>query len=119
MKQVDRAIVSQELPPLPERAGWVIDMGWEDGWAVSDRHGVLSDGCDVYTADQMQAYARTAVEAARLKEREECAALCDDLHHLPRVGINASNQCRTYDNADTDSYDATAERIAAAIRSRK
>lgn len=80
----DRAIVSQELPPLPERYGQMPAM------IMPEVHGLGSgtlvvQATDIYTADQLRAYARTAVEAAILKERERAAAITDGIRTLDEV----------------------------------
>ena len=49
------------LPPLPKAIGWAGQL-FQDG-----------PKCEVYTADQMRAYAEAAVKA----EREACAKLCE------------------------------------------
>ena len=48
----------------------------------------------------------------------ECTKLCENLHDLPRPLYGPHGQCRTYDIMDTDAYEDTAKRIAAAIRAR-
>lgn len=71
-----------ELPPLPEKAGWTIDQR-EDGWHVTGV-AALSDGCDVYTAEQMQAYARAAV----LAERERVCELIEQAMNFGEKTVN-------------------------------
>jgi hypothetical protein len=68
---------------------WAVDNGYSvdrEEWTV-----VVKDYCDLSTRYAYEAYA-----AGRLAEREECAALCDDLLHAA----------------------ATADDCAAAIRAR-
>lgn len=68
------------------------------------------------TLEDMRAYALQVVE--------ECAKVCSALHSLPRFydGTNTplpeNYQRQTYDGEDVDSYNATADRIARAIRAR-
>lgn len=101
------------LPPLPE--GRHIDSGLER----------RSPG---YTTAQVREYAMQAAKQAYLSgvdagiaaERERCAKLCESLHSLPCIEQTYQQLARgssSYSGKDVDSYDETAQRIAAAIRS--
>jgi hypothetical protein len=61
------------LPPLPIRHTWDIDYESRKPY-------------DLYTADQLRAYAAQAVA----QERERCAAICDDQSDRARTSTGAS-----------------------------
>jgi hypothetical protein len=63
--------MSDALPELPPRAGWVINLRGEDGWLVRAESKELEEGSDVFTPAQM----RLAV----LAERERCLRICESL----------------------------------------
>jgi hypothetical protein len=71
-------MTEDKLPELPNPAyGWTPD--YYCGWTYDENPSVRYHELHLFTEDQMQAYARQAVQEAVEAERERAAKVCEDL----------------------------------------
>ncbi|MGP1685308.1 MAG: hypothetical protein ACTS8S_23530 [Giesbergeria sp.] len=100
MTRADPATV-QDLPPLPEPDGWI---GAND---FDPDAGVVG-----FDADTLQAYARTAVEAAISKERERPI-------DAKAIATQLEDELNDYRTGWAGTPESIVAAVAAAIRARK